>query len=62
MHDQPPRWKTAVKCSPSQCVEVSDRGTVRDTKNPDANAIITADFGQFLTAVKKGRFTTPPRP
>lgn len=35
MSEQPARWRRSSHCSPSQCIEISSAGAIRDSKNPD---------------------------
>lgn len=37
-----------------QCIELANVGAVRDSKNP-AGAVLVADLGRLVSAVKAGR-------
>lgn len=48
----PARWrKSSRSAQEANCVEVSDLGLVRDSKNP-AGPLLAADLGALLAAVK----------
>lgn len=51
------RWRKSSRSSGQNgnCVELSNTGAVRDSKNP-AGAVLRADVSGFLTEVAAGRF------
>jgi hypothetical protein len=51
------RWRKSSRSSGQggNCVELSDTGAVRDSKNP-AGAVLRVDVSGFLAAVATGRF------
>lgn len=56
MTNQPPQWRRSSYCSPSQCVEISETGQIRDSKNP-AGPVLRVNVRTFLDLVKKGQLT-----
>jgi hypothetical protein len=48
-------WRKSSKStSQTNCVELSNTGAVRDSKNP-TGPILTVDLRPFLAAIKAGR-------
>jgi hypothetical protein len=48
-------WRKSSKStSQTNCVELSNTGAVRDSKNPNG-PILTVDLSAFLAAIKAGR-------
>lgn len=51
------RWRTSsFSSSGGDCVELSNNGAVRDSKNPDG-PLLNADLAALVRAIKGGRVT-----
>jgi hypothetical protein len=51
------RWKKPTRSAgANNCVELSNLGAIRDSKNP-AGPVLAVELDTFLTAIKTGRLS-----
>ena len=49
------RWRRSSHCSPSNCVEISPVGEIRDSKNP-SGPVLRVDLAALVSVIKSGAY------